>query len=302
MLELDQMLDGLTIATQPFAICEARGDHVIDLGTRQSATLHYVLAGSGSFTLTGQAEFQATAGTILVTPAQIPHRVRAKAGTVCEVLNCAPLSPDWSLLCAGEGANGIIVACSEISVAFRGIDGIFNYLQTPLISHLIDSDPLKSALAQVLDELAIPQAGGRSLVRALMQQCMIHLLRQAGQSSPAQLQWLVAAHDDRLWRVLTEIFDHPEADHSLESLAALAGMSRSSFAENFKRTFERGPIEVLKQVRLQLAARLLIASDLAVEVVAREVGYASRSYFSREFHKFSDCSPADFRNRHRNLR
>ncbi|MCP4251116.1 MAG: AraC family transcriptional regulator, partial [bacterium] len=47
MLTLDQVLDGLTVEVTPFALCEARGDGLLDLGARDSATLHYVLSGSG---------------------------------------------------------------------------------------------------------------------------------------------------------------------------------------------------------------------------------------------------------------
>lgn len=300
MLTLDQMLDGLTVEVQPFALCEARGNGVIDLGSREHATLHYVLTGSGTFTLAGQPDILSSDGTILVTPARVSHRLKAKPQALCEALNCVPLGPDWQVHRAGHGSNGVIVACSEISVGYRGIEGIFDYLQAPLVCRLEETDALRLALEQILIELAAPKAGSRALVRALMQQCMIHLLRQAGAVSGAQLQWLTAAHDERLWRAVTAIFDHPEAPHSLDTLSDLAQMSRSAFAEHFKQAFGRGPIDLLKQARLQLAARLLISSELSIKTITRDIGYGSRSYFSRAFHDQFGLSPADYRSAHTN--
>lgn len=298
MLTLDQLLEGLTVDVQPFAICEARGLGVIDLGTRDTATLHYVLAGAGAFTVAGVPEVQARTGTILITPNRVRHQVQAKANARCKALICAPLEPGWQNHQIGQGKNGIIVACGEISAGYRGIAGLFDYLQVPLVCHLGENDAVKMALDQILSEFAIPKAGSRSLIGALMQQCMIHILRQTNDTVSANIQWLTAAHDPRLWRTFTAIIDHPEVPHTLDSLAEIAQMSRSSFADHFKQVFGRGAIDLLKQARVQQAARLLLSSQRSIKMITRDVGYASRSHLSRAFHDHFGCSPADYRVQH----
>jgi len=299
MLTLDQILEGLTVDVTPFAICEARGAGVIDLGSRDCATLHYVLSGSGTFSMLGLPDIQCPGGTIVITPARVPHRLQAKANARCESLTCAPLDADWQIHKAGQGNDGIIVACSEVTIGYRGIEGLFDYLSAPLVCGLENNEALRLSLEQVLKEFAAPRPGSRSLVRALMLQCMIHILRQTSTVSPTQLQWITAAHDARLWRAVKAIFDHPESSHTLETLAETAQMSRSAFAEHFKQAFARGPIDLLKQVRLQLAAHLLISSERSIKSVTRDVGYASRSYFSRAFHDHFGMSPAEYRAVHR---
>lgn len=289
------MLDGLTVEIQPFAICEARGVSVIDLGARSDATLHYVLAGSGTFTMAGLPDIPSRTGTILITPRRLAHRLRPVPNGECETLACAPLNDDWRIHRVGNGDNGIIVACSEIAVGYRGIDSLFNYLDAPLIQHLNDTDEIKLALDQILRELSAPRLGSRSLARALMQQCMIHILRHTSTSEPSKIQWLTAAHDIRLWRTFTAILDHPEKPHTLENLAELAQMSRSSFADHFKQCFGRGAIDLLRLARLHLGARLLISSDHSIKNITREVGYASRSHFSREFRLQFQLSPIEYR-------
>ena len=72
-------------------------------------------------------------------------------------------------------------------------------------------------------------------------------------------------------------------------------MSRSSFAEHFKATFGRGPMELVKETRLRQAARLLLTTDSSVKRIAHQVGYTSRSYFTRAFTAAYGASPADYR-------
>jgi len=175
---------------------------------------------------------------------------------------------------------------------------LFDYLQAPLVCDVTQNEPLKSALNQMIKELAQPNIGSRPLVRTLMHQCMIHILRDASKTAPTTIQWLAAVHDERLWRAVTAIFDHPEAPHTLDQLAEIAQMSRTSFAEHFKEAFGRGPIDLLKEVRLRQASRLLITTELSIKTISHNIGYSSRSYFSRAFHEQFGSSPADYREQH----
>ena len=63
--------------------------------------------------------------------------------------------------------------------------------------------------------------------------------------------------DDRLGRVLDRIFEDLAGDHTVESLADVAGMSRSAFSESFTEAFGRPPMTFLHQLRMQRAANLL---------------------------------------------
>jgi AraC-like DNA-binding protein len=74
-------------------------------------------------------------------------------------------------------------------------------------------------------------------------------------------------------------------------------MSRSSFKERFVQVYGETPIEFVTKVRLRLSAHLLVTTDLPVAVVAKSIGYASRSYFSRAFRAAYGKDPASFRTR-----
>jgi hypothetical protein len=72
---------------------------------------------------------------------------------------------------------------------------------------------------------------------------------------------------------------------------------RSAFAEHFRQSFGRTPMDYLRDVRLRRGAQLLQVSQLSVDGVASKVGFASRSHFSRSFKEQFGCSPVEFRER-----
>ncbi len=299
MFTLDQMLEGLAVEVMPFALCEARGGAMLDLGERRHATMHYVIGGAGMFDIAGWPGVVAEAGTILITPPSSRERLWDCRRADCGALSCAPLDPGWQLHSRGIGQSGIIVACGEISASYHGISNLFDHLQEPLVIHLARAQGMASVLDQILDETAAPKPGSRTLVRLLMQQCVIQIIREYGDISHSPLAWLAAVRDEKLWRAVEAMMQEPRAPHTLDSLAALAHMSRSSFADRFKSVFDRGPIDFLKHLRLQQAARMLRTTDLSIKAISRNIGYNSRSYFSRAFHDAYGVSPVEFRSGHR---
>ena len=93
------------------------------------------------------------------------------------------------------------------------------------------------------------------------------------------------------------MLEAPGESHTLESLAKIAGMSRSSFSEHFAATFGVSPMELLRETRLRRAAQLLRTSDRPIKTIAAEVGFSSRSHFSRAFKSFTGSEPTQYRAR-----
>lgn len=128
-----------------------------------------------------------------------------------------------------------------------------------------------------------------------MSQCFIVRLRRLCADPERRVPWLAALGDERVGRVLDAMLDHPDRAHSLASLADLAGMSRTAFAEHFARAFGRSAMDFLRETRLRHGARLLRATGLPVKAIASRVGFASRSHFSRAFADHFGAAPADYR-------
>ncbi|REG84123.1 AraC family transcriptional regulator [Marinomonas pollencensis] len=77
---------------------------------------------------------------------------------------------------------------------------------------------------------------------------------------------------------------------TIESMAEQIGMSRAVFHRKFKQATNMSPIQFVKSMRLNNAAKK-IAEGTNVNLAAMEVGYASPSQFSREFKRMYGLSP-----------
>ena len=154
---------------------------------------------------------------------------------------------------------------------------------------------LEAPLRRLVEEITEPGFGSRAMIRALLLQCMIDLLRRRlGAGDPA-LGWMGALKDRSLWLALRRMLDAPGDPHSVDSLAAEAGMSRSTFAKRFADAYGRGPMELLRDLRMRHAATLLAETDLPVKRIAEMAGFRSRSAFTRTFEALIGASPRAFR-------
>ncbi|MFK4808779.1 AraC family transcriptional regulator [Devosia sp. ZW T5_3] len=89
---------------------------------------------------------------------------------------------------------------------------------------------------------------------------------------------------------------HADVGHewTVESLARLCGVSRSTFATRFHAVVGVSPISYLLQWRIALAKEALGSGTAKIEEVAFSIGYKSGSAFSTAFTRAVGCSPRQF--------
>jgi AraC-like DNA-binding protein len=92
-------------------------------------------------------------------------------------------------------------------------------------------------------------------------------------------------------RAVQWIRDHHDDSIRIGQLAALAGMSESTFHRHFRAVTHMTPIQYQKAVRLQQARLALVSGGLDVAEVAHAVGYDSASQFSREYRRLFGAPP-----------
>ena len=125
---------------------------------------------------------------------------------------------------------------------------------------------------------------------------MIECLRVYIESLPeATDNWLKAMKDPFLTKALAAMHDAPSQNWTILTLAEVAGMSRSSFAQRFKDTVGMPPLTYLIDYRLRLAARYLRLQQNSISRISELVGYASDSTFSQAFKRVYGVSPKAYR-------
>ncbi len=89
----------------------------------------------------------------------------------------------------------------------------------------------------------------------------------------------------QIGRAIRWLRDHFAEAVRIEELAAIAGMSATSFHRHFRGVTSMTPIQYQKQLRLQIARSRLMAEATDVAEVGFAVGYDSSSQFSREYRR-----------------
>jgi transcriptional regulator GlxA family with amidase domain len=199
---------------------------------------------------------------------------------------------------SGEQADTsgkLLAICSDVKVGLRGVGGLVDLVREPIVEQVASDSPMSAPVDRLLQELSAPTLGSRAMIRALLLQCIIQLLRTRLQARDPALNWMAALIDERLWSALRLMLDRPSHPHTVESLAEVAGMSRSSFAARFSEAYGSGPMKLLRDLRMHLAASLLTQSELPVKRIAELAGFHSRSAFTRTFESATGMSPRSFR-------
>jgi AraC-like DNA-binding protein len=140
------------------------------------------------------------------------------------------------------------------------------------------------------------RCGHRLMVDRLFEVVLLQLLRwllDHGEESGVSMGLVSGLADPQLARALTAIHESPQNPWSLESLADLAAMSRSSFAGRFKRVVGVAPAEYLTDWRMALAKKQL-RQGRAVKLIAPDLGYANASALSRVFAQRTGMSPREW--------
>jgi AraC family transcriptional regulator, activator of mtrCDE len=294
---LEKLFDNLALTVDPFATCRLADGWRLRLPCRDWVTLHYTLLGDGELKL-GSGELLALPGNSLaVMPPGLTHAIQC--GVVGNETGVEgqgdPKAPLCELVAGPLKELRLTIACGRVQVSYAGGMGLFDHLKEAIVLDFSDAPQMRGIFETLIEEYRRAGAACAAMMTALMNQCLIQVLRRVSEQADGTLPWLSALDDPRLARVIDTILNNPEQPHTLELLASVAHMSRSTFVRHFEQCFGRTPMDYVRDVRLRRAAQLLRVGELAIDGVAGKVGFASRSHFSRAFHEQFGCSPIDFR-------
>ncbi len=186
--------------------------------------------------------------------------------------------------------GGADLACASVVFDHQA----FNPIALALPAHFqCDLDELDDAgaLLELLFGEAFAQRPARAeVLNRLFELVLIQLLRTTLARGNGDVGFLRALAHPQLRKALNALHAEPERDWSLEALAGHAAMSRSHFAEVFRREVGQTPGDYLTRWRIT-TAQALLRRGTALKLVGERVGYASQAGFLRAFKQIVGTSP-----------
>jgi AraC-like DNA-binding protein len=163
--------------------------------------------------------------------------------------------------------------------------------------HMRDDLKLDALLKEFAAELATEEPGREIVMRALVEQLLVHILRNY--STPRLSEELelsrVGLVDRRIRRSVELMHTQLDQDLTLKALAAASYLSPFHFARLFKKLTGSSPHNYLAGIRAARAQLLLAETDLSVTEIGARVGYLSGSHFTKAFRIATGATPREFR-------
>jgi len=119
--------------------------------------------------------------------------------------------------------------------------------------------------------------------------------RQGGQAQFIERPVAKSADADRFTQALDAVRAKLGETHSLDSVAEAAGLTRRTFTRRFQKSIGTSFGDWLTSQRIELAQRLLEATEKSMDIVAFEAGFGSATSLRQHFAARLRTSPAQYR-------
>ena len=271
--------------------------------TRQDTILFYLVMSGGFCIDVGNGPRETRAGDMIMIPSAHQHVSYAlnyhgdEAQPLDELLTSCK---EHTLDLRGDGdseASLILIECKYDKAMIRPLLSVL----PSILPEVNDEDDGRFEVIDVEIRLLTLEAehermGKTAVINHWASIMMIECLRVYIESLPeATENWLKAMKDPFLTKALVAMHEMPSENWTINKLAEVAGMSRSSFAQRFKEVVGIPPLTYLMDYRLRLAARYLRLQQNSISRISGLVGYASDSTFSQAFKRVYGISPKAYR-------
>lgn len=276
---------------------DASGAWAVRFGTHDGIKFHAVLRGQCWVAVEGEPEpVKVVEGECFLLARGKPFRIASDmAVTPIDIQTLLPHVHDGRIVTYHGGGEFLSIG-GYFALADAQADLLLNLL--PALVHVRD-DPglstLRWCIERMRQELREPQPGGDIVAEQLATMVLVQALRmQFSERGTDGVGWLFALADKRMRVVISAMHAAPGTKWTVQTLAGLASMSRTTFALRFKELVGLSPMDYLARWRMRLAADRLTHSRDSIAVIGFALGYDSEKSFSTAFRRVMHCSPRQY--------
>ena len=268
-----------------------------------SISFHVLTTGTCWLRLPDADPRELRAGDLALVPHGRGHDLASTqtsaAGPRVDLLPQQYLTEHYSVLRHGGAGRSAQLICGVVSFDDPAAREIVRALPQVLFvggDTLSAASAIRDTLRLMAGELSYPQPGGEAVATRLADILVVQAIRSWLADSPdTGAGWLRALQDERIGYALEAIHNEPGHEWTLERLAQLATMSRSSFSTRFTELVGEAPIAYLTRWRMNIAHTRLRHENTTAARLATELGYQSEAAFNRAFNRIIGHTPGTVR-------
>lgn len=309
---LSDILRDLRLESAVLSVSEYRAPWGIDKPAKTVAPYYLVVEGTGLLQVEGHTPRMLGPGDFIVLPHGTAHSLSSDAHATltpfADVLRANGVALPWMPGGRVEGVNRIRLGGT--GALTRTINGVLTFRErqrNPLIEALPDvvhmpaaarEDPaeLEQAFGALIDGIVAGRPGYETIAARRADIIFVQAIGDyIAQTAVERPGWLRGLSDAHIARALSRIHSQPGERWTLATLAAVAGLSRTVFAERFRELVGSSVMEYVTAWRMYIAAGMLTDSRSSLAQIAGEVGYESEISLSKAFRRWAGVPPGQYR-------
>ncbi|MRT91947.1 AraC family transcriptional regulator [Ancylomarina sp. 16SWW S1-10-2] len=201
-----------------------------------------------------------------------------------------------------DDTNKVKTIVIKFSKDFIG-EGAFNLAEFADINNLFEqskygvsfggkvSQALNNELIDIID-----LSPAQQLIKLLDILCRLSATDDKTILSSSDMRQYTTDSSDRLDSVIKFVSDNYARDINLNDVADIACMTTNSFCRFFKKMTNKSFTQILNEIRVRNASRLLVQEDIPISEICYMVGYNSITNFNRQFKEIMGSTPNNYRN------
>lgn len=273
----------------------------LQLPATAEAHFHFIAAGPLYLQCEGSEPHKLNSGDAVLLPRGQEHALLSEPGVPLrplDSLRAAQLCHDICLMDAcPEGTcrtKDILILSGSMVFDLDSLHPLVELMPQLLsVRELLSRQPEIMPLLRAMErEMNEARAGAAGIAARLADVIAASIVRGWVESGCGNATgWVEALRDPQLGRVIAALHRNPGRNWTVAEMAAEMGSSRSVFAERFTAATGVTPLRYLANLRMRLATQWLAQERLAIDTVAKRLGYASHAAFARAYKRVAGHPP-----------
>lgn len=163
-----------------------------------------------------------------------------------------------------------------------------------LLIHEWEFRNLSLLVKMIMEEMRSPRSHYTDIVKGLLSALVIEIVRMNERDALKVEQETNARKNSGVAQIAAAL-DYVRLEYvhliRVEELAQVCHMSETHFRRVFEACMNMSPVDYINLVRIQRACDLMKKTNDSMDIVAQKVGFTTTSTFNRNFKKFLNTSP-----------